>query len=77
MQFITTVTQKGQITLPKKVRDKLGIDIYSKVYLQIEDDKISIKPAEDILDLAGRLKPKIKKPILSARDVMESGYKRF
>lgn len=77
MQYITTVTQKGQITLPKKARDQLGINVYNKVYLQVENNEINIKPAEDILDLAGVFKPKSKKPVLGAREILSRKYQRF
>lgn len=56
MQTMTTITQKGQITLPKKMRDMFGMDQFDKVIVKIENDHIAIKPSEDILDLAGRYK---------------------
>jgi AbrB family looped-hinge helix DNA binding protein len=77
MQFITTVTQKGQITLSKKIREIFGIDQYDKVFVEADKDYIKIKPAEDILDLAGKFRRKMKKPILKAREYMEKNYKRF
>ena len=78
MQIITTVTQKGQVTLPKKMREILGINEYDKVFVEADKDHIKIKPTEDILDLAGKYKKKMKKkPILKAREQMEKNYKRF
>ena len=77
MQIITTVTQKGQVTLPKKMREILGINEYDKVLVEADKDHIKIKPTEDILDLAGKYKKKMKKPILKARGQMEKKYKRF
>lgn len=77
MQFITTVTQKGQVTLPKKMRDKLGIHKYDRVYLKIERNVVKIQPAKDILDLAESFRPVSKKPLLKAREVMERKYKRI
>ena len=77
MQVVTTVTQKGQITLPKKLREIFGIEEYDRVSIEAGVDHIKIKPAEDILDLAGKFKPKHKKPLLKAREYMEKHYKRF
>ena len=77
MQIITTVTQKGQVTLPKKMREILGINEYDKVFVEAGKDHIKIKPAEDILDLIGKFKIKNKKPLLKAREQMEKHYKRF
>lgn len=76
MQVISTVTQKGQVTIPKKLREKLGIDLFDKVYLKAERDHIKIKPTYDILDMAGKFKPG-KKPLLAAREKLEKKYKRF
>ena len=39
MQFITTVTQKGQITLPIAFRRQLKINPYSKVIVELTPDK--------------------------------------
>lgn len=77
MQFITTVTQKGQVTLPKKLRQLFKIEEYSKVLVEPSGGTIKIKPIEDILDLVGKLRPSSKKPLLKAREAMEKNYRRF
>lgn len=77
MQFITTVTQKGQVTLPKKMREALGIQTYDNVLIEKERDYIKIKSTEDILDLAGMFKPRVKKPLMKARIQMEKRFNRF
>ena len=79
MQIITTVTQKGQVTLPKKAREALGIQEYDKVLVEIASDHIKIYPTVDILDLAGSLHPsknKRKSP-LQARRALDKLYRRF
>ena len=76
MQSISTVTQKGQITLPIEMRKRFSIEKYGKVRLEAVRDHIKIYPVEDILDLAGFLKPKNKKPVLKAREAMEKSYER-
>lgn len=78
MQLITTVTQKGQITIPKSLRQKFGIKSFSKVYLEADKGAIKITSSYDILDLAGKFKPKDrKKSVLSAREEMEKNFNRF
>ena len=80
MQVLTTtVTQKGQVTLPKKIRDKLGIFPNSKVVVSASGGSVKIKPVgPDILELAGTFKiPKGAPGILEAREFMEKNYSRF
>ncbi len=79
MQFITTVTQKGQITLPIAFRKQLNINPYSKVILELTPNKrvIKLEATEDILDLAGTFIPRANKnkSALEARKYMENNYK--
>lgn len=79
MQVITSITQKGQVTLPKQMRETLGMQEYDKVIVEVGKDHIKIKPTVDILDLAGTFTPKKnkKKTALEARAAMEKQYKRF
>ncbi|KKS79022.1 MAG: hypothetical protein UV54_C0044G0011 [Candidatus Beckwithbacteria bacterium GW2011_GWA2_43_10] len=76
MQFITTVTQKGQVTLPLALRQAVNIDVYDKVMVSRDKKSIKITPQEDILDLAGTLKPRKNKnkTALQARKYMETHY---
>lgn len=76
MQVITTVTQKGQVTLPKAIRELFGVKEYDKVLVEPGDDHIKIKPTEDILDLAGKYKSKKNKTALKARKSLETNYQR-
>ncbi len=78
MQLTTTVTQKGQITIPKSLRDKFGIKSFSKVYLEADKGSIKITSSFDILDLAGKFKVKDrKKSVLLAREEMEKNFNRY
>lgn len=77
MQVITTVTQKGQISIPKKFRDLLDIHEYDKVIVQAGKNHLKIKPTKDILDLAGSFKPPVKKDPDQARTELEKQYQRF
>lgn len=54
---ISTVTSKGQITLPKLARDKMGISQGQKVTFSLEDNSLIIRPhAVSADNLRGRLK---------------------
>lgn len=79
MQVIATVTQKGQVTIPKEMREKAGIKPRGKVKVeQDKEGKIKITPTFTILDLAGKITPKANKGVdpLKAREYMEENYKR-
>jgi AbrB family looped-hinge helix DNA binding protein len=47
------VKRKGQITIPAKMRKKLGIEENSKLQLEEQDDTIILKKSPSIFDLAG------------------------
>jgi AbrB family looped-hinge helix DNA binding protein len=41
------ITRKGQVTIPKEIRDKLKANA---VYFEVEDDTVMIKPVRDAAD---------------------------
>ena len=76
MQSITTVTQKGQITLPLAFRQFLNLEPYDRVRVFLDKHKVVIEPIVDALDLAGSIKPTIATPVLKAREKLEKTYNR-
>ena len=57
MQFTTSVTQKGQATIPIKIRQLLGIKANSKIVFELKNNnEVSIKPAIDFFSLRGSVK---------------------
>lgn len=57
MQFTTTVTQKGQATIPVSIRQKLGIKTNTKVIFELKNSTEAIlKPVPDFLSFQGSLK---------------------
>jgi len=78
--FITTVTQKGQITLPAEFRRQLGVSPFSRVQVSLSKtkDSVKVKPAQDVLDLAGTFKPRKnqRRTTLEAREAFEKNYHR-
>lgn len=52
--YKATVTSKGQITLPAKVRQALGLKPGQKIaFVPVGDDGFRVQRATSILDLAG------------------------
>jgi len=60
MSVTAKITSKGQITLPKKVRDVLHLREGGVVVFEQEDDTFVIKPAQSLLDYKGYLRGRAK-----------------
>lgn len=59
MMISTTVTKKGQVTIPKVVRDSLGIKPHDKVTFYVREKEIVMRTTRgSILDLRGSVTPK-------------------
>jgi antitoxin PrlF len=50
------VTSKGQVTVPKTVRDALGIKHGDQVVFRVEDDQVVLSRTPGFPDLAGAAK---------------------
>lgn len=55
MGKITTVTTKGQVTIPKEVRDELGIKPHDKIWFVVEDGLAKLHRLPTLEELAGSL----------------------
>lgn len=60
----STVTTKGQITIPRKIRDALNLHSGDRVVFQLRDDRVvEFQPeseSADIMSLFGVLEPSVK-----------------
>lgn len=78
MTLATTITQKGQITIPQIVRDELGLVPHQKVLFILEQNRIYIKPDKDFLSLGGTLRTKkpfnIKAQTKAAKELVAKNY---
>jgi len=57
-----TVTSKGQVTLPKRVRDALGIEPGTEVDFDVEEGRVVMRkriPIEAFAEWEGRLRGKL------------------
>jgi len=58
MVYTATVTSKGQITIPKPIRDLLDLTESSQVAFVKDDEEVVVKPAVDFMALKGTVKRK-------------------
>ncbi len=61
-QFTTTMTQRGQVTLPARVRRILGIKPREKVTFQIDGDDVRIVPTRFSVESVRGSVPALDKP---------------
>ncbi|MFC3959098.1 AbrB/MazE/SpoVT family DNA-binding domain-containing protein [Halovivax cerinus] len=50
---VVRVSQKGQATIPKSLREKFGIDAPGEVFIYEEDDRIVVEPIPSLEELGG------------------------
>jgi AbrB family looped-hinge helix DNA binding protein len=53
MDSTAKLTSKGQITIPKSVRDTLGLREGDRVLFRVDGDRAVIAKTADLLELAG------------------------
>lgn len=60
MMYSTSITQKGQVTIPAPIRKKLGLKTGQKVAFTDRGKEVVIEPIPNFFDLMGSLKTKKK-----------------
>lgn len=65
-----TLTSKGQITVPKEIREALGVKTGDRLGFRIKSDGTVIVLAEtvDLADLRGAVRPRVRGVTLEAMD---------
>lgn len=60
-----TITSKGQITIPQRVREKLGLEPGDRIeFVEVDEGKFQLVPAtRSIRELEGRYQGKVSKPV--------------
>ncbi|MGH9497018.1 MAG: AbrB/MazE/SpoVT family DNA-binding domain-containing protein [Candidatus Sulfotelmatobacter sp.] len=48
--FTSPISSKGQITIPREIRDRLGVGAGDRVEFVVEDDRTVIRPFRDDTD---------------------------
>lgn len=56
MDAAAKMTSKGQVTVPKAVRDALGIEEGDEVVFRVEGNRAVVARTADFLDLAGSIR---------------------
>ena len=56
MNGITTITQKGQVAIPKPIRDYFKLKPFDKVQFDVQDEKIVATPMPTIDEMFGIFK---------------------
>ena len=55
----TTMTKKGQVTIPKEIRELLNLREHDKILFTLKEGEITMKPLRgSVLDLRGTVKPR-------------------
>lgn len=56
MNGVSTLTQKGQVAIPKSIRDYFHLKPHDKVHFEVQDEKIVATPAPTIAEMFGLFK---------------------
>lgn len=67
--YTVSITSQGQISIPVKLRRKLGLDKTRKALVSEKEGKLMIEPVRDLLDLQGSLKTNLK---ITPRQIREA-----
>ena len=54
--MLATVTSKGQVTIPKEIRDLLHIRSNDKVDFVLDGEKVLLSPVKTLLDMRGAVR---------------------
>lgn len=61
MTNIVSITSQGQISIPAKIRRRLGLSKMGKAVVSVQKGKVIVEPIADLLTLGGSLKT-VKRP---------------
>lgn len=72
------MTQKGQITIPKSIRESLKLTRFKKVFIELEENGTAAKiiPAYDFFEVAKKIHVKKRVNPVEARKYLEASYER-
>ena len=70
MDVAARMTSKGQVTVPKAVRDALGIKEGDEVVFRVEGNRAVLARTDDFLDLAGTIRVPAAKRNVAWDDVL-------
>ena len=56
MNGITTMTQKGQVAIPKSIRDYFHLQPHDKIHFEVKDDNIVARRLSSVEEMRGIVK---------------------
>jgi AbrB family looped-hinge helix DNA binding protein len=65
--MLSTVTSKGQVTIPKEIRDLLHINSNDRVDFILEEGRVMLVPVKTLRDLRGAVPSQQKKDFTEER----------
>lgn len=73
----STITSKGQVTIPKEIRDRFHLKAHDRLFFKPQGSKIFIKPVSGtILDIKGAFPVKTKISFERLREKMKKEISR-
>ena len=77
MRYAVKITSKGQVTIPKAVREAMGLEEGDYLVFEPEDDRIIVRradlaPDEDFETLADRIAERFERYGISRSDVADA-----
>jgi len=77
MTYTSTITKKGQITIPLALRDIFGLKEGARIFIEAQNGgkEITLKPKKSIFDIAGAFEPKRVENVLRIREKMANSYR--
>lgn len=59
-EYVSSVSPKGQVTIPEEIRERLGLAPKDKVTFTLEDESVKITPARSRLAASFQAVPALK-----------------
>ena len=76
MDVAARLTSKGQITIPKSVRDKLELEPGDQVVFRLEGARAILARTKDFLDLAGTVEVPAEKRGASVSEIRREAWRK-
>ena len=75
MEATARITSKGQITVPKAVRDALGVREGDSLVFRVEGSRAIVAATVDLIDLAGSVSVPVEVRGLSWDDIRQRAWR--
>lgn len=62
-EFTSSVSPKGQITLPLEIRRRLGIKVKDRVAVTLEGDEVKVRPLVSVVEATYQAVPALVPPL--------------